>query len=253
MRCHKLLLIVVQCLTLVFTKTYKHLLTFDVFNDNTIGHLIDVQKQSFRFGPNGSITVHLSCNLPSNISWGDSTAFNIFLCEEATKTRWLYLYPDWGMCFQQHHYYHHCSIDKLTKTSPTTWYFNKTMSAEQDIVGRMRTCPIYTAPRENTMSVANQGISYIVRTYRCEYTGIFLNDNSRLSEDEVWNPLLYGMLTVIYGAMATKAVYEIVRHWKYRVNCSFYMYALVFLKFINILITFLYYRKILFEDDLMVG
>ena len=245
-----IILTVLQCLVPALTRTYKKWFKFDVYSDNTVGHLIDVQERSFKFGSNGTIAVHLSCNLPTNISWGESTAFNLFMCEETTKTRWLYLYPDWGMCFQDYYYYHHCSIDTLQQTSPTTWSYNRNISSHLDIVNRLRICPLYTTPK---VSLGHYGQAYKVRTYRCEYTGIFLNGNTRLSEDEIWNPLVYGLLTVLYGAMVAKGAFEILKYRRYWVSCSVYMYALVLLKFLNILCTLLYYRRIIFEDNLMDG
>lgn len=245
-----IILVILRCLVPASTRTYKNWFRFDVYSDNTVGYLFDVQERSFQFGSTGSIQAYLSCNLPANISWGSNPAFNLFLCEEDIKTRWLYLYPDWGMCFQEYHYYHHCSIDEMKQTGPTTWAYNKTISQSQNIVNRVRTCPIYVAP-QTAMSFLGQ--NYILRTYRCEYTGIFLNNHSRLSQDEIWNPLVYGMLTVIYAALVAKGVYEIIRFWKYRVKCSFHIYSLVLLKFLNILTTAFYYRRIVFEEDLMKG
>ena len=245
--------LVIWLLDVINSRTFQRWFNFNVYNENTSGKLIEVQERSFEFGSNGSISVSLACSDPTKQIWGNSTTFNIFLCNETPKTRWLYLYPDWGMCFADVHPYHHCIIDSLTQVGANTWTYNKTVEQGQNLVARIRVCPVYHVFDYERKPNFQIGASYVHKRYRCEYKGVFLNQDSRLSLDEMWNPFVYGALSVIYGALVLKSLCEIIRFWKYKVDCSFYIYALVFLKFCQVLSTYLFYQTILTAENLYDG
>jgi hypothetical protein len=246
-------LLLVWSVDVINSRTFQRFFTFHVLNENTSGKLIEVQERSFEFGSNGSVSVRLSCNDATEQIWGNNTTFNIFLCNESPKTRWLFLYPDWGMCFDNLHPYHHCTVDKLTRESGNTWTYNRFIAQSQNLVARIRICPVYRGNPDQKKGFPYRRASFVAKRYHCEYSGVFINGDSRLSLDEKWNPFVYGMLTVVYGGMALKAVYEIVRFWKFRVNCCFYVYTLVFTKFCFVTSTFLFYQKILTADNLFDG
>ena len=253
-------LLLIWLLDVGYSRTFQSWFTFNVFSENNSGKLLEVQERSFEFGSNGSISVSLSCNDPTDKFWRNTTTFNIFLCNESPKTRWLFLYPDWGMCFDSTHIYHHCIVDKLTRVGPTTWTYNRTIAQGENTVARIRVCPLYHAlengrlGKKYTKKTSFHFTSYpLINRYRCEYTGVFLNQHTRLSLDEVWNPFVYGLLTVVYGALVLRAVYEVVRYWRYRVNCSFYVYALVITKFCHVTSAFLFYQTILTAENLYDG
>ena len=240
--------LLIWSLDVIDSRTFQRWFNFYIHNENTRGKLIEVQDRSFEFGSNGSVSLKLSCNGDTKRFWGKSPTFNIFLCEESPKTRWLFLYPDWGMCFDNARPYHHCIVDTLSQVSANTWTYNRSIAQSQNLVARIRVCPVYQA-----RDVIKGTNLHVAKQFRCEYTGVFLNQYTRLSLDELWNPFVYGLLAVLYGGMVLKAVYEIIRFWKYRVNCSFYVYALIFTKFCHVISTFLFYRTILTAEDLYDG
>lgn len=242
--------------TLTSGKTYRQVVRFDVYNDSTGGHLIDLQHRSFLFDKGGTVSAQVTCDSPTAPSWGSNPPFNMFLCEESPVTRWLYLYPIWGMCFREEHQYHHCSVDTFQLTSPTTWVYNKTIGAQQYTVARLRTCPIYapiSLPDRNYKKSALFA-SYIVMRYRCQMVVVFLNKDSRLSSDETWNPFIYYILVALYGGLVLKALFEIWAYSKlYKVKCAYFVYALIFTKFLLVSATLAYYYKILNAEDLQDG
>ena len=248
--------LITTVLQLTCSRTYKRRVSVNIFNEHNGGRLFEVQERSFVFEKGGSINVTVSCDVPVT-SWDSSSSitgpFNVFLCDENPKTSWLYLYPTWGMCFQGEHLYHHCSIHSLIQTNPTTWKFNQSIDSATTLVARLRTCPIFSNIIDKKTSDLVLYNKVVVAQYRCEYTGIFLNQYSRLSEDETWNPFVFAVLTVFYGALVCKSIYEIVRFWKYRVICSFYVYVLVILKFCYVSAVFWYYKQLIFELDLSSG
>lgn len=230
------------------SRTFQKWFSVNVYYKSTVGHLFEVQERSFEFDANGLINITVECDQPTDSDWGNESAFNVFLCNESPKTRWMYLYPDWGMCFDNYHPYHHCSVYGITRTNHTTWTFSHHVTTRQHLVARIRSCPIYHSTHKRSFPA-----SFLFRRYQCQYTGIFLNNSTRLSLDEQWNPLAYGILSCIYGALVLKSLGEIIRYWRYRVNCSFYIYALVFTKFSYVLSVFVYYQRILMAGNLDDG
>lgn len=236
--------------------TFRTWFTLNIYSDNTGGNLVEVQDKTFGFHPNGTINVDLVCNDDSYEIWKGHTEFNVFLCEEQPKTRWLYLYPIWGMCFDSPQMYHHCTIDKLQKTGPMSWSYNATITSTKNIVARIRSCPIYNAGQLKKLRTRNLQFGeaqLLSHRYSCEFTGVFLNNGSRLSYDEDWNPYIFGVLTIIYGILVLKGVFEVFWYWHFSVKCSYYVYATILLKFMCVLMTFLYYKRILTESDFSEG
>eukprot|EP00116_Pleurobrachia_bachei_P003853 sb/3464115/ len=237
-------------LTLLITthgRTYKDRFYFDVYEGNTPGELVEVQKRSFLYTEEGTLQVTLQCSNILKENWGArGPVFNVFLCDETPRTNWLYLYPIWGMCFNGDHPYHHCTISSLTQTTADTWTLNTTVAKGTGMVARIRPCPIYSGSFSSGPDVS-------VAKVDCLYTGIMMNGDKRLSGDETWNPLLFACLTVIYGALTAKAVYEIVRYWNYFIRCSIYVYCLLFCKFGYVLCGLFYYNFILRTGDTWKG
>ena len=245
--------------SLIYSRTYKKRFYVDNLSKRSPGKIIDVQSRAFKLGKNGTINITISCS--QEIYQPSNQPFNVFMCTENPKANWLYLYPDWGMCFFSESSYHHCSIHPMKHRHPATYELNLTSQKEVYVVIRLRSCPSF---RYNLKSNRSRGqmLSELspldFETYQniqqrlalsencfCNYVGIFKNSNSPLSLDEVWNPITYKVFLALYSFLLLKALYEMIRYTKkFRVNCAFYVYVLIAFKFLYILMMVLYYRML---------